>query len=560
MEPTPPPSFTPLDLVQEPSVEPSPMLSTTDFPALPTTSVLPEFTPEDVITNVREAVAEPMDEKERAKAEKKAAKKMAAAKRVAEREQAAKERQVEKERLAKEKAEEKERQEQKKSEERARHKAEEKEKMAKEKLERERLVKERAEREQTERERLAALKRADAEKTAERAARAKERLAKEQNKKEKSRSESSQNTSSKDKASAAITLVSPTPMLSKMPKKNKPVTKPLKISKDNDSISESQSVAPTSAVTAQPESPQVSPTQVPAVAEVADTQPLPVLAKSAGPTRVRESGLPKTVPKSIKQMLEEISDERGLYFVEDHPFFDMSKVYSSTKAPLDYETMAHALSAFPAGGDAFTDNTSRLNDKTVACFQQLLETLTQTMSDLVQILPQTTWGSIFDVLSQDLKDLKRDFALVSSTSFDGLVHDDLPSDVDEDEDDSDLDEDEHEHAHSDVLAHTPSMDRRAKWMEIQLTKLEELHRDVNAAAVRAILFTSDRGWDAKGVLPHASKSLIRFENLGTVGEDDKLRIMTREELEDKMVVAKEAVVFAETELKEAMQAMRGMKP
>ena len=70
----------------------------------------------------------------------------------------------------------------------------------------------------------------------------------------------------------------------------------------------------------------------------------------------------------------------------------------------------------------------------MASFRQLLETLTQTMSDLVQLLPQTTWGTIFDKLSQDLKNLKLEYSAQTSSSFDGLVIDDL-ADVEVDGDD-----------------------------------------------------------------------------------------------------------------------------
>ena len=170
------------------------------------------------------------------------------------------------------------------------------------------------------------------------------------------------------------------------------------------------------------------------------------------------------------------------------------------------------------------------------------------MSELVQLLPQTAWGTIFDILSQDLKDLKREYAFANSTSFDGLVHDDLPEDVDDD-DDFEI-----------SPPQTPTMDKRAKWMEIQLAKLEELHREVNSAAIRTILATNDQGRDRKGILPSVNHTLARFESLGIVDESGVLRRMSMEELEKKLVVAKEAAVFAETELREAMEAMLTHKP
>ena len=190
----------------------------------------------------------------------------------------------------------------------------------------------------------------------------------------------------------------------------------------------------------------------------------------------------------------------------------------------------------------------RRGEPTLLTFQQLLETLTQTMSDLVQLLPQSTWGSIFDVLSQDLKDLKREYSLHRSTTFDGLVQDDLPDEVSVDDDVYEVD------------PPTPTMDKRARWMEVQLAKLEELHRDVNKAAINAILAKNDYGWDPSGFLPHIGNTRTRFDQLGHVNENGTMRPMTIEELEKKLVVAKEAVVFAETELRESMQALQALRP
>lgn len=98
-------------------------------------------------------------------------------------------------------------------------------------------------------------------------------------------------------------------------------------------------------------------------------------------------------------------------------------------------------------------------------------------------------------------------------------------------------------------------------MEVQLSKLEELHRDINTAAVRAILSYNDNGWDQRGFLPHAGNTLRRFDNIGLVSEKNgAVRTMTSEELQDKLVVAKEATVFAETELREVMERLQSSRP
>ncbi|OCB89684.1 hypothetical protein A7U60_g3161 [Sanghuangporus baumii] len=529
-------------LFLDPSPGQSPLLSAADFPALPTASTGSDTQsqPRTSQSALQTRDSSPVkDEQVQAKLDKKAAKKAAAAERAAERARIAKEKAAERERLAKEKVGERERA--------AKAKAEEKERIIKQKAEKERLAKEKADREaekeRVEKERLAALRKAEADKAADKAEKKKAQAKAKQAQRAAEKADASSSDSKKSQPSAAVPteFTSPMPILSKLPKKNKPMTKPLKIPKENDSNRDSQSSVP-SAVTTNSEAPRLPTPKLSNVSEVTRS--------SLETDVVGRASSDGTKPKSIAQLLEEISLGKGPYYLDNHPFFDMSKINSATKLSLDFGTMSRALSAFPSSGASFADGSSRLNDQTVASFQQLLETLTQTMSDLVQLLPQSTWGSIFDVLSQDLKNLKNEYALGSSTSFDGLVHDDLPEDADDDED------------FDDMIAEppTPTIDKRAKWMEIQLAKLEELHREVNIAAIRTILTSNDQGWDQKGFLPHVGNTLARFKNLGFVDEGSEKRPMTIEELEKKLIVAKEAAVFAEAELREAMQAMQANKP
>ena len=111
-----------------------------------------------------------------------------------------------------------------------------------------------------------------------------------------------------------------------------------------------------------------------------------------------------------------------------------------------------------------------------------------------------------------------------------------------------------------VAALTLALERRARWMEVQLAKLEELHRDINTAAVRAVLAFNDRGWEPAGFLPRVGNTLTRFDQLGTVEEGDATRPMTIAELEKRVEVAKEAAVFAETEMREAMEINMRLPP
>lgn len=97
-------------------------------------------------------------------------------------------------------------------------------------------------------------------------------------------------------------------------------------------------------------------------------------------------------------------------------------------------------------------------------------------------------------------------------------------------------------------------------MEVQLSKLEELHRDINMAAVRAVLSFNDSGWDIHGFMPRTGNTLEKFSNLGIVREGDGVRMMTVEELEKKLAVAREAAVFAETEVREMMEKFQELRP
>jgi CCR4-NOT transcription complex subunit 4 len=219
-----------------------------------------------------------------------------------------------------------------------------------------------------------------------------------------------------------------------------------------------------------------------------------------------------------------------------HPFFDLQKLSSTAKMSLEYGPLVHALSALSVGGGSFANNVpSGSIDTAVSSFQQLLETLTQTISDLLRLLPRTTWDD--------------------SSSFDGVLRDMLKGDdfLDEGGEDGHGKDDE-------VAALTLALERRARWMEVQLSKLEELHRDINTAAVKAVLSFNDNGWDKHGFLPRLGNTLKRFESIGlTVDEAGNPRAMTADELEKKLVVAKEAAIFAETEAREAMAKMQFVK-
>ncbi|OJA21540.1 hypothetical protein AZE42_01811 [Rhizopogon vesiculosus] len=501
------------------SPSPAPVLSSADFPAL-NADVPP---PPD--TQPAEAPSPAEVSKEHAKAERKSAKKAAAAERALERQKAAQEKAAakaaEKARIAQEKAE----------------------KSAKEKEEREILIKEKAEKDRLEKERQAQ------EKAAEEKERAALKEKENQVLAEKARISQAKVQKSAKAASAAKVIrstsssgqahVTPTskqslappkvsepiehaPILSKMPKKNKPVTRPIKIPKEDD-------IAPGDASAA----PSFSASEL--VNFPSSTTNIVVSSSNNSREQSVDTSYPLE-PISLACLLDEIDLKIPSMDLPNHPFFDMTKINPAAKMPLEYGPLVHALSALSVGGGSFATNMpSGSIDNAVSSFQQLLETLTQTISDLLRLLPRTTWDD--------------------SSSFDGVLRDMLKGDdfLDDGGDDAAGKEDE-------VAALTLALERRARWMEVQLSKLEELHRDINTAAVRAVLAFNDSGWDRHIFMPRVGNTLRRFDNIGMVEEGGKMRPMTVDELEKKLQVAKEAAIFAETEFREAMENLQPLKP
>lgn len=541
----------------------SPLLSSADFPALQgvaAASTVPSIidssnnsnnntpnsvTPDqaqpspppagsgDAVANPAGATSDPtvtpaMSEKDLAKAERKAAKKEAAAERAAERQRLAAEKAVvraaEKERIAVEKAAEKERLAKEKAEkDRVAREKVEKERIAKEAAEKERL--EKLEREKMEREKVAREKAEEARKAQE----AKEKAATAALAAQKAKQAATVSTPATPNAKATVKTKAtkpvpappappapePTtqaPILAKMPKKNKPVTKPIKIPKEDTHDVQSTAGSATA------ETPQIP------EARTVESSSNNSRAHSVDPSS----------PVTLEEMFCDLDMQFPWMNIPRHPFFDLTKINPSAKMPLEYGPLVHALSALSVGGGSFANNMpSGSIDNAVSSFQQLLETLTQTISDLLRLLPRTTWDD--------------------SSSFDGVLRDMLKGD-DFLEDGGD---DQNGHGKEDeVAALTMALERRARWMEVQLSKLEELHRDINTAAVRAVLSFNDNGWDHSGFMPKIGNTLQRFDELGYVKVDGELQAMSGDELAMALTKAKEVALFAEAELVEAMSQMR----
>jgi CCR4-NOT transcription complex subunit 4 len=496
-----------------PTRSPSPLLSSSDFPALTAQPPQPpNALSEPPAETCEDAGSTQPDEKTARRAEKKAA----AAERAAERAK----RRAEKERERAEKRVEKERQERQRKEK-------EKEKLEKEREER--LERERTAKAQREREKARELEEAAAKADAQKKVPASSKVQK-GDVAGSSTSKRKSNTKSTPASKATSTSVpipatslsppSQGPLLSKLPKKNRPVTKPIRIPKEDELPAEAPSVL-TSAANSEP--PQL-PHEKSSTSSVLD----------ANSTSSRGQSMERTAsdPTSVGELLAQIERQYPIMDLAHHPFFDAQKLNPTSKMTLEYGPLAHALSALSVGGGSFANNIpSGSVDNAVSSFQQLLETLTQTISDLLRLLPRTTWDD--------------------SSSFDGVLRDMLKGD--DFFDDGSEDKSHTTAGKDEVAALTLALERRARWMEVQLSKLEELHRDINRAAVRAVLAFNDSGWDPHGFAPRTGGTLQKFDTLGMVNvEDGEPRPMTADELEKKLAVAKEAAVFAETEVREIM--------
>lgn len=495
-----------------PSPAPSVALSLSDFPALQSSSAetnpssRPDQPPSDNQEPSGDPTPEGVEQKLDAKALKKAAQKAAAAERSAERQRI--------------------------QQERATLRAAEKHKAAAEK---ERLKREKEDREREERENAVRLaeERVEQEKR-DKAAREQAALAAAEKQKQQQVKKAAKLAKQQVPTPAKVvdTDPSPTPvstssveiipMLSKMPKKYKPVTKPIRIPRD-DHNQDGGSAQPSAVTTEAPELPDAR------LHTGAETSSAP--SRSISPDRT----LPADVT-SVEELLLQIDMQAPYMNISRHPIFDMSGINPASRMPLEYGPLVHALSALSVGGGSFANAMpSGSIDNAVSSFQQLLETLTQTISDLLRLLPRTTWDD--------------------SSSFDGVLRDMLKGDdfLDDGNEEGSNKEDE-------VAALTMALERRARWMEVQLSKLEELHRDINMAAVRAVLSFNDSGWDTHGFMPRTGNTLEKFSNLGVVREGDGVRAMSVEELEKKLAVAREAAVFAETEMREMMSKLQELRP
>ncbi|KAF8305546.1 hypothetical protein DL93DRAFT_312456 [Clavulina sp. PMI_390] len=286
---------------------------------------------------------------------------------------------------------------------------------------------------------------------------------------------------------ASLPVVEQEAIVSRKTKKNKPIARP-KPKKDNNKTAE----------------PSIADESVAADSSQAGT-------RQASPVRETESesnSLDETIARfsALSQIVQD-------YYLENVAFFNEDCVDVSDP-DMGYESLVRALSALSNGAPVNSLPVEAI-DAAVSSFQQLLEMLSQTISDLLRLLPRLKWTDTASLDSM-LKDMIRSGEFMEEDGLDASVA---------------AAEAAYEPRSDDVNALTDALTKRARWMETQLFKLESLHHDVNSAAVRVVMYFSDRGWDQQGQLPRSGDALARFDAIGNVQVGDNSRKMTVQELE-----------------------------
>jgi CCR4-NOT transcription complex subunit 4 len=326
----------------------------------------------------------------------------------------------------------------------------------------------------------------------------------------------------KQKAASPTAAFPPLPvveqeaLVSRKTKKNKPATRPIKVKKDNSFKLRSSEECGPDAV------------DVDNTAQVDEGEMIPAINTGVAPTEV-DNAL-----EHLALLVPIIRD----YYLENISFFNEDYV-NVADPQMGYESLVRALSAL-SNGSPIDSLPVEAIDAAVTSFQQLLEMLSQTISDLLRLLPRLTWT---DTASLDtmLKDMIRSGELMEE---DGLSAAAAAAEA------------AYDTRTDDVAALTDALSKRARWMEAQLVKLESLHHDVNLAAVRVVMYFNDRGWDHAGKLPRSVDALARFDATGNVNEGNDTRRMTVRELEAAWAWSLQEEARVEAKLREAIQGNR----
>ena len=128
-----------------------------------------------------------------------------------------------------------------------------------------------------------------------------------------------------------------------MPKKNKPVTRPIRIPKEEEIVAQDLSTVASGCSSG-----------------YSSFSCLPAAVCHGRVERQQLEGLnhrrepvPSGTSISLADLLEEIDIQNPTMDLPNHPFFDPYKLNPAAKMPLEYGPLVHALSALSVGGGSF---------------------------------------------------------------------------------------------------------------------------------------------------------------------------------------------------------------
>lgn len=259
-------------------------------------------------------------------------------------------------------------------------------------------------------------------------------------------------------------------------------------------------------------------TEEPATKETTSEAQTTPTAATAPPT-VEGNNIPAANPSgptSLELLFGQLQDQldvRSMRFFSDRCL--------KSQEIVEYKPLIEALStlAGDSHSQAVSSNASNVStasttiDSAMASFQQLLITLTQTVSDLLHLVPPSTWsdnGAFEEVIQEMLKYNFQD-------------------------------------------SENPSKELRNA-----VAKLEELHHDINSASTRAVLTVNDRGWDCASFLPRAGNTAAAYEMLGKYVKDGKVETMDLSRLEKQLAITQKEVQTTSEELRKAMAINSGL--
>ncbi|KAG8829839.1 transcriptional repressor general negative regulator of transcription subunit 4 [Serendipita sp. 399] len=263
---------------------------------------------------------------------------------------------------------------------------------------------------------------------------------------------------------------------------------------------------------------EATPPQIPAAAQV-PTAAATTTNTANSTTQVQPS------PIGLGTLLSQLQDRLDLHTLR---FFNRSCLGSSEVA--EYQPLVEALAALSASTQSLLyHDVPPTIDTAMATFQQLLVTLTQTISDLLSLLPRTHWhenptfNDLQAMMKADLVDAgTSNKELRAAAEAAGSVGNEMVAEI---------------------------LEKKTQWMQAQLLKLEELHHTINQTSALEAIQAKDTRWDRRSLLPRSGSSTGGLRNRA---RESELAAMSISQLEEELQLAKRNVLSLSEELGDVM--------